>query len=216
MVLFGTISQGENVPARDESALRERILKAAFSVFTRRGYAAASTLEIASSAQLSKRELYAVVGNKQQMLIACITERAERFKVALNMPLPTDRGALMKVLASFGALLLTEVSDPAVIAVFRLAIAESAHSPEVALALDSIAREASRTTLRRLFAHAQACDLLDGTVIELVGQFTGLLWSDLLLNLLLGIVARPTAQECAVRARKAAAALLELHPARGR
>jgi hypothetical protein len=36
------------------------------------GYATTSTLEIATRARVSKRELYALVGNKQEMLIACI------------------------------------------------------------------------------------------------------------------------------------------------
>ena len=59
-----------------ESAVRERILAAAFEAFMKSGYAAASTLEIASRARVSKRELYSLVGNKQEMLIACIAERS--------------------------------------------------------------------------------------------------------------------------------------------
>jgi len=56
----------------DETAVRGRILEAAFAAFMKSGYAAASTLEIATRARVSKRELYALVGNKQEMLIACI------------------------------------------------------------------------------------------------------------------------------------------------
>jgi AcrR family transcriptional regulator len=65
----------------DETAVRERILEAAFAAFMKSGYATASTLEIATRARVSKRELYALVGNKQEMLIACISERAKRFDV---------------------------------------------------------------------------------------------------------------------------------------
>ena len=64
-----------------ETAVRERILEAAFAAFMKSGYAAASTLEIATRARVSKRELYAFVGNKHEMLIACISRRAERFDV---------------------------------------------------------------------------------------------------------------------------------------
>ena len=53
------------------------------------------------------------------------------------MPVPHDRETLAQVLASFGTQLVREVSDPTVIAVFRLAIAEAVHAPEVARALDS-------------------------------------------------------------------------------
>src|SRR5690349_23147145 len=104
----------------DETAVRQRILEAAFAAFMKSGYAATSTLEIARRARVSKRELYALVGNKQEMLIACITERARRLEVPADLPVPTDRDALAQVLSSFGTRLVREISDPAVIAVFRL------------------------------------------------------------------------------------------------
>src|SRR5262249_25118568 len=127
----------------DETAVRGRILDAAFAVFMKNGYATASTLEIATRARVSKRELYALVGNKQEMLIACISERAKRLEVPADLPVLRDRQTLEQVLASFGARLVREISDPRVIAVFRLAIGEAVQAPEVARALDSIGRETS-------------------------------------------------------------------------
>src|SRR5229473_1621539 len=62
--------------AADEPPARERILEAAFSAFMESGFAEASTLEIATRARVSKRELYALVGSKQDMLVACIGPRA--------------------------------------------------------------------------------------------------------------------------------------------
>src|ERR1700733_13829309 len=70
----------------DEVAARERILEAAFAAFMESGYAAASTLEIATRARVSKRELYALVGNKQEMLVTCISARAGRLKVPADFP----------------------------------------------------------------------------------------------------------------------------------
>src|ERR1700741_733004 len=61
-----------------EPAVRDRILAAAFSAFTERGFAETSTLEIATRARASKRELYALFGSKQDMLVARISERARR------------------------------------------------------------------------------------------------------------------------------------------
>jgi AcrR family transcriptional regulator len=196
----------------DETAVRERILEAAFAAFMKSGYATASTLEIATRARVSKRELYALVGNKQQMLIACISERAKRLNVPANLPVLRDRETLAQALASFGTKFLREVSDPVVIAVFRLAIAEAVQAPEVARALDSIGREAGRAALRKIMAEAQASGLLTGPPVELAGQFNGLLWRDLLVSLLLGVTERPNPREIARRARGAAAAFLELHP----
>jgi AcrR family transcriptional regulator len=196
----------------DEAAVRKRILEAAFAAFMKSGYATASTLEIATRARVSKRELYALVGNKQEMLIACISERARRFDVPAGLPLLRDRDTLEQVLASFGTKLVREVSDPTVIAVFRLAIGEAVQAPEVARALNSIGREASRAALRKVMADAQASGLLVGRPAELAGQFAGLLWRDLLVSLLLGVAERPGPREIARRARDAAAAFLQLHP----
>jgi len=43
----------------DETGVRARILEAAFAAFMEKGYATTSTLEIATRARVSKRELYA-------------------------------------------------------------------------------------------------------------------------------------------------------------
>jgi AcrR family transcriptional regulator len=196
----------------DETAVRERILEAAFAAFMESGYATTSTLEIATRARVSKRELYALVGNKQEMLIACISERAKRLEGPADLPALRDRETLEKVLASFGAKLVREVSDPTVIAVFRLAIAEAVQAPEVARVLNSIGRETSRTALHKIMALAQASGLLTGRPAELAEQFAGLLWRDLMVNLLLGVAERPTRREIAGRARDAAAAFMQLHP----
>jgi len=191
---------------------RRRILQAAMQTFREYGFAAATTLDIATRARVSKRELYALVGNKQEMLIACITERAKRLQAPADLPAPRDRQALAAVLASFGAQLLREVSEPTVIAIFRLAIAEAVHAPEVAQALDSIGREASRAALRQIMARARTSRLIDGPPEGLAEQFRGLLWCDLMVSLLLGVAERPGAREVGARAHNAAAAFLALHP----
>jgi AcrR family transcriptional regulator len=196
----------------EETAMRKRILAAAFAAFKKNGYATTSTLEIATRARVSKRELYALVGNKQEMLIACIRERAKRLDVPADLPELRDRETLARVLVFFGTKLVREVSDPTVIAVFRLAIAEVVQAPEVARTLNSIGREASRAALGKIIAAAQASGLLTGRAAELADQFAGLLWRDLMVGLLLGVAERPNPREIAGRARDAAAAFLQLHP----
>ena len=202
----------ERQEGREETEVRARILEAAFAAFMKRGYAASSTLEIATRGRVSKRELYALVGNKREMLIACITARAKRLQVPADLPVPQDRETLAHVLASFGTQLVREITDPTVIAVFRLAIAEAVHAPEVARALDSIGRETSRAALRQIMARAQASGLLNGRPAELAERFGGLLWGTLMVSLLLGVAARPSSREVAALARDATAAFLQLHP----
>jgi AcrR family transcriptional regulator len=196
----------------DEREVRDRILEAAHAAFMKSGYARTSTLEIARHARVSKRELYALVGNKQEMLMAAIGRRAKRLGVNADLPALRDRETLERVLASFGAKLVQEISDPGVIAVFRLAISEVAQAPEVARALDAVGREAMRAALRKIMTQAKGSRLLTGHPSELAAQFAALLWGDLLVSLLLGVVDRPNPREIAGRARDAAAAFLKLHP----
>jgi AcrR family transcriptional regulator len=203
---------GRPQQARDESPVRGRILQAAFACFMKNGYAATSTAEIAARARVSKREIYALVGNKRQILVACISERARRLQVPDDLPIPRDRDAFARVLASFGRRLVREVSDPTVVAVYRLAIAESVQAREVAQALHSIGRQTSQSALGNIMAQGLQSGLLKGGPTECAEQFSGLLWGNLLIGLLLGVAKRPTPQEIAARADQATAAFLQLHP----
>jgi hypothetical protein len=53
--------------------------------------------------------------------------------------------------------------------------------------------------------------LISGHPAELAGQFSGLLWRDLLLSLLLSVAARPKPREIEVHARNTAAGFMQLH-----
>src|SRR3954447_11553462 len=113
MVLFGTSGVKEVIMAvasvakrrtqsGEEVEKRDRILEAAFAAFRERGYATTSTFEIAQRARVSKRELYALVGNKQALLVAAINRRARRLDLPADLPELRDRETLGEVLASFG------------------------------------------------------------------------------------------------------------------
>jgi AcrR family transcriptional regulator len=199
-------------PGPDETPARQRILNAAFTAFMESGFAAASTLEIATRARVSKRELYALVGSKQEMLVACIRERARRLQMPADLPEPHDREALARTLETFGTQLLREVSDPTVIAVFRLAIAEAVRAPEVARALDSLGVETSRAALREVMTRARSAGLIGGDPSGMAEHFAGLLWGNLKVSLLLRVTERPSSREMARRARDATAAFLKVYP----
>lgn len=197
----------------EEAAVRERILDAAFEAFMERGYAATSTLEIATRARVSKRELYTLVGTKQEVLVACIGARAKRMQAPADLPVPKDLATLAQILTSFGMQILHEVTDPAVVGVFRLAIAEAVQAPEVAQTLDSSGRETIRAALRQIMARAHSSGLLNGPPVELAEQFSTLLLGNVMVGLLLGVTERPNAREVAARARQATTIFLQLHQA---
>ena len=192
---------------------QERILRAAFEAFTEDGYADTSTLEIARRAKISKRDLYANFSSKQGVLVACIRSRADRMRLPPDLPAPQNRQMLASTLTSFATKLVREVSDPSVIATFRLAIAEATRSPEIAQALDVAGRDATRGALAELVANAQSAGLIgSGEPTEMAWQSLGLLWEGLMVGLLLGVAATPDPAEAERRAAKATTAFLQLHP----
>ena len=194
----------------ETSPVRARILEAAFAAFGAHGYAQTSMLEIATRAKVSKRELYTLVGNKHDMLVACITERAARMRAPTDLPEPYDRESLAASLAAFGEQLVREVTDPVVVGVFRLAIAEAERAPEIAMALDSVGRTAARRELAAILGKARTRGLLSGNRTEMAEQFLALLWGDMMMGLLLRLVEPPTPAEARFRARDAAFAFLRL------
>ena len=192
---------------------RERILHAAMQAFIELGYAETSTLEIATRARVSKRELYVLFGNKQAMLAECIVDRVQRMQVAPKLPPARSREALAKILVELGAGVLREVSDPVVMAVFRLAVAEAQRAPEVAQTLET-ARETMRNAVEHIVAQAQSAGLVGpGDVADMRQQFLSLLWGDLLMGLLLRVRDTPRPTEIERRARSAAADFLRLNSA---
>src|SRR6202043_1859208 len=201
------------VPASAETPMHERILGAAFQAFMEEGYAGTSTLDIATRAKVSKRDLYANFASKHAVLVACIKSRAERMRLPPDLPIPGSRQMLASTLTAFATNLVREISHPSVIATFRLAIAEAIRSPEIAQALDSAGRDAMRRALADLLASAQSTGLIGpGEPAQMAMQYLGLLWEGLMVGLLLGVAATPEPAEAERRAAKATAAFMHLHP----
>lgn len=191
--------------------VRERVLSAAFSAFMEKGYTATSTLEIATRARVSKRELYQVCADKPALLRDAIAERAKRMRLPLDLPPATDLQALAATLKAFGIATLSGMCDPAVRAVHRLVISESVDAPEVTKALYA-GRAASRTALARTLAQAQANRLLaKGDTPAMAADFFALLIGDLMMQMLLGVIEPPSSQSVERRAREATDKFLRLY-----
>ncbi len=197
-----------------DGSTRERVLAAAFAVFRKRGFSGATTLEIATRAQVSKRDLYALLGSKHAMLTACIRERTSRMRQPLELaaPIPSSREAVAATLVELGTSILSVASHPDVLAVHRLAIAESDRAPAIARTLDSSGREANHAVLGAWLARVQAQGLIGaGDPASMAAHFLALLWGGLLIELLLRVRDAPTRDEIESRARAATEAMLTLY-----
>jgi AcrR family transcriptional regulator len=195
------------------SAIRERVLKAASTLFRENGFSSTSMLEIATRARVSKRDLYALFNNKHAVLAACISERAQRMRRPLDTtaPEPQTPDALAALLVEFGVSILKTVCHPDVLTVFRLAIAESDRAPDIAQTLDSHGREANQKALAELVGKAQARGLVRaGDPGALAARYAAVLWGDLMIRLLMRVREAPNEREIEVRARAATETLMVL------
>lgn len=195
------------------SAIRERVLEAAFTLFRENGFSSTSMLDIVTRARVSKRDLYALFNNKHALLAACISERAQRMRRPLDpmTPVPQTRDALATLLVELGRSILKTVCQPEVLTVFRLAIAESDRAPEIARTLHSSGRKANQKALTELVRKAQALGLvLAGDPEVLAVRYLAVLWGDLLIWLLMRVRKAPTKREIEIRARAATDTLMAL------
>ena len=91
-----------STPIDDLPPRQRAILAAAFAVLMEQGYAGAGTLEIATRAKVSKRELYAEFGSKRGILEALIASTAARMQHPLKPDDVRDRQTFVAALTRHG------------------------------------------------------------------------------------------------------------------
>lgn len=69
---------------RDREAKREAVLRAAVRMFNDRGFHATSLDDVAASLGISKPTIYHYLGNKEQVLIECVTRGLEPLRAAVE------------------------------------------------------------------------------------------------------------------------------------
>jgi AcrR family transcriptional regulator len=75
-------------------SVRERqIVDAAVAVFARRGYHATTVDDVADAAGISKPMVYAYVGTKEELFIACMRRESERLVQAITDAVAQGRGS---------------------------------------------------------------------------------------------------------------------------
>jgi AcrR family transcriptional regulator len=204
-------------PAAPKGSIRDRILAAAFACIKENGYSGASTLDIANRARVSKRDLYALFPKKDDMLLACIAERATAISASLELPEPRDIRSLAAVLEEFGFRVLKAVTRGDVVTAFRFAIARSGDLPQIANSLDRQGRLASRKQFSKVLDQAVANGLLaPGEIDRMTRTFFGLLWADLQVGLLLGVAKAPSEDDMRSLAAEATRNFLSIHGAGGK
>ncbi len=201
---------GDSGAAATGSA-RARILDAAFEVLRARGYGATQTREIAARAKVSKRDIYRHFGSKDGIFAALIAARAERMRGPALDPAVGSREAFTATLRHFGANLLEQLYDPAVLSMFRLAIASAEGSAGLARLLDKTAFQPIHRALTDMMGRAVDARVATGEPARLADEFVGLLTGGTHVSILLGIARPPRKADRARRSDAATAAFLGLY-----
>jgi AcrR family transcriptional regulator len=110
---------------------RERILTATTAVFLEKGFARASTNEIARRAQTSKQTLYALFPTKADLFVGVISEHTEEL-FSRHMYYIESSKAPRGALTDIGRMMLQMFSAPEFLALYRILVAETHNFPDLA------------------------------------------------------------------------------------
>lgn len=179
------VARAGRPPVYSDSERRRRILQAAEQVFTTSGYGAATMEDVARTAGMSKKTIYAFYADKSRLLAAIVIVADDcpwddRDAVPIADPLAELRRRLTAVIAF--------VLSPRQVRLTRLLISEAEHAPELA---DDFHERVMATGYRYLVAAVERVKLEDprpsiGDVERMAGMLLGAAMGDLHLCALFG------------------------------
>lgn len=147
----------------------ERILWAAGWVFSEKGYAAATTLDIAARARVSKRDVYRLFRSKQGILQALIAAHSSAMSAPVELADPVDLEHFLATLRTFGAGFLASYLDADKIALYRAAIAEAPTSAGIGKALAAAGADSVIASFTQFMTKAVMRGIVAAADAELVG-----------------------------------------------
>ncbi|HEX6327997.1 MAG TPA: TetR/AcrR family transcriptional regulator [Jiangellaceae bacterium] len=180
---------------------RQRITRAAITVFAERGYAASSTAQIAAEAGVSKETIYSYFGNKAGLLreaLMSLVAAPDGSGTAEPVVRVTTSAEFRAHLRSLAMGLVADLTQSQYLALARIVVAETPRDPSLAeLFRDAIAGRVLPSVVS-MVAAGQRAGLVDADVDALTAAraFVGPLLTYVLLDGLLRAPAeirRPTA-----------------------
>ncbi|WP_435191607.1 TetR/AcrR family transcriptional regulator [Streptomyces sp. bgisy126] len=156
----------------------EAILEAATSVFLDKGYAGTSMDDIAKLAAVSKQTVYKHFSDKEKLFADIVLATTDRLDTTIDLlaDLPTDAADLEENLTRLARRLLTALTDPRVIQLRRLIIANADVFPDLGTEWYERGFQRALTTLAATFQRLTDQGLLrvDDPLLA-ANHFSGLL-----------------------------------------
>jgi len=199
-------------PPQAASAREEDILRAAFDVFTEKGFHGATMLDVASRARASKATLYACYPSKEALFEALMAWSTRQGSEALDSIAADGTLDPLTALHRLATQLLILMLQPQKLALFRIAVAEGARLSAVGRTYSVFTRDHGLERVRLIVARL----LKEGRIeiadrAEFGHSFIGLLQGELFMRALLGTIPSPGREEIERHARRAVLRLMRAY-----
>jgi TetR/AcrR family transcriptional repressor of mexJK operon len=181
--------------AADSPRKRRQVVEAARQLFLANGYGAVSMDAVARTAGVSKATLYAYFASKDELFASIVNEH--RVNKGLEDLLLEERVPdLRTALEAIGRRVLRFMLREETLAIYRIAVAESARFPELGRAFHANGPERSCAKVSAWLAAQQAAGLVrPADVVVATQQLMALLRSGVFLRASLAVPPAPTEAE---------------------
>ena len=120
------------VSGDDAAAVRRKaFVDAAREAFLANGYAGTTMSSIASKVGGSKTTLWSYFPSKEDLFAAIVDDIVHHYGQVLSIDLPVDR-PVPEVLRNFGNVLMTKLTSPPLLSLYRLVVGEADRFPHLA------------------------------------------------------------------------------------
>ena len=194
------------------SAKRRDILDGAREVFAEQGYERATVDQIAARAGVSKATVYNHFEDKQALFVAAVVETCDGLRGTIDRCGEGPVGDVEQVLRSIGEQIMMTSLSPAVVSLYRQAIAEAQSIPELGRLVfvrGTVAFQETVAAHLRRWHEAGALRIDDPRAAAIA--FLALCQGDLIIRSRLGVLERPVDEQVRETVRRAVSIFVRAH-----
>lgn len=200
-------------PKSDPESQRAAIFAATMEALVSLGYQKTTTQHIAKASGISKNTLYNYFPSKESLFGALVENRTVAMKASMSKAMEETDLDLEDVLIGFGIHVLSIVTSEVSIAINRSAIvAASSHDLSLSEIYDEHAYAPVVLNVHAVLERARRSGIISYENIDDVTQdLIGLIYGDIQMRLILGVVTAPTAEQIGTKITKAIGKFMKLY-----
>lgn len=129
---------------------RDRILRAAHTVFVAKGFSRSKMEEVARGARVANATVYAYFDTKERLFEAVVADALASYNGLFDAVEKTANEDVARSLNAYGRIYFRFMADPTVRGIYRTVSAESVHKPELGMMLYRSAHKLLGGVLQRM------------------------------------------------------------------